>query len=132
MDRSTGSLLRELVGEASAFVQAEVELVRTEMRQNLDSVKRGGASMATGGAILHAGVLALTACVIIALADAVPTWLSALIVGAALCAIGAIMVLAGKRKMQSESIKPERTIHSLKGTQHFMRDETSRAKEKWQ
>lgn len=130
--RSAVSLVRELFGEGAALMRAELALVRHETRENVDKAQRAVGAMAAGGVVLHAGVLALVACAILALDRIWPAWLAALVVGAIVCAIGATMLAVGKRKMKAESLMPGRAIHSMKDTTKFMRDETARATEKWQ
>jgi hypothetical protein len=43
-----------------------------------------------------------------------PLWLSALIVGIIVIAIGGIMIMAGRSSLQKISVVPEQTIESIK------------------
>jgi hypothetical protein len=131
-DRSVGSLLGELAGESSALLKAEITLARKEMQDNLTTMQRGAMSMGAGAGILMAGVLALVAAAILGIAHALPDWLSALIVGAALTIAGAIMLAIGKRKASAESIKPGRTLSSLGDMKVMAQHERDRAQRKWQ
>ncbi len=57
----------------------------------------------------------LTALLIIAIAIAVPLWLSALIVTVMWAAVTAILALAGKKKIQDAGpLVPEQTIQNVK------------------
>ena len=54
----------------------------------------------------------------------VAPWLAALIVGAVATLIGFAMVQAGKKKLQSESLRPDRTIDSLRRDKDTIRGRT--------
>lgn len=130
-ERSVGSLFGELVGETSALVRGEITLARKEMHENLSTVQRGVAAMAAGGAVLAAGLLALVAAAILILDLVMPAWLAALIVGAVVATVGAIMLVAGKRKTLQEGLKPERTLSSLQDMTQLARHERDQAMRKW-
>lgn len=130
--RPVGSLLRELAGEGSALVRAEISLAKAEVKENLTRVERSAVSGAIGGAVLHSGLLTLLASAVLALSLVWPAWLSALVIGAVVATIGAILVLTAKRKMELRQMKPERTMSSLERDLHFARDEGRRARERLQ
>ncbi len=129
--RSMGTLVRELMGETTGLARAEIALVRSEMQENLAKVQRGATSMGAGGVLVHAGVLALVACGILLLSLVWAAWVAALVIGAGLAIIGAILLAVGKRKATTEAIKPQRTIKTVERTRDFVRNERSRAMEKW-
>ena len=105
--RSAGDLLRQLVADVSTLFRKELALVASEVGQSVDEAKHGVQSMITGGAVLYAGVLFLLAAITLFIANFLAVWLSALIVGA-------IMVSAGKKRMSTHTLTPERTIASLR------------------
>lgn len=129
---SVTHLLRELSGETSALLVGEVALAKTEIQENVTRAQRGVMSMAAGAAVLTAGILALVASAILGLTLFIPAWLSALIVGAAITIIGALMVAAGKKKASVETLRPDKTFDTLRDTRDFAREERHRAKEIWQ
>jgi hypothetical protein len=62
-----------------------------------------------------AGLGALTACAIVALALVLDTWLAALIVGAALVAVGGLLALMGRSRMKQVAPPvPERALQSVR------------------
>jgi hypothetical protein len=130
-ERSVGALLGDLIGETSALMKAEVTLARQEMQHNLHTAQRGAASMATGAAVLSAGLLALVACAILVLNYVMADWVAALLVGLVVSGIGAAMLMIGKRKALGEGIKPQRTLHSLREVKDMARQETERAVRRW-
>jgi hypothetical protein len=110
---SIPTLLRDLAHDATEITRKEVALARSEITQAIEGVKAGVISMATGGGVLFAGILFLLLSATLALATVVDGWLAALIVGGVVTLIGAIMVSAGKRKMQASNFRPDRTLDSM-------------------
>jgi xanthine/uracil permease len=71
--------------------------------------------LAAGGLVAYAGLLAIIAAVIFLIADrGVPLWLSALIVGAIVAAIGYVLVQRGITALKQQDLTPRRTMQSLK------------------
>ncbi|MFC0677814.1 phage holin family protein [Lysobacter korlensis] len=123
-DASIGTLLRELAHEVPALLTKEVALAKSEMRENLRETKEGVAAVATGGAVALAGLVVLLMAVVYALSNVMAPWLAALLVGAGALLIGYAMVSAGKKKFDSESLKPERTVDSLRKDKNAIRGGT--------
>jgi len=68
-----------------------------------------------GGAVAYAGFLALLAALIIGLGQlGLPWWLSALIVGLVVAAVGYFLIQRGLKSLKQEGVKPERTIETLR------------------
>jgi uncharacterized membrane protein YqjE len=114
-DASTSQLLSRLANETSELVRSEVELAKAELAAKGKQAGKG-AGMFGGAGILGLGAFgALTACLILALDTAMPTWLAALIVAVVYGAIGGVLALTGKRKVQEATPPvPEQTVESVK------------------
>jgi hypothetical protein len=81
------------------------------------------AILAVGGLVAYAGLLAIIAAIIFLMADrGVPLWISALIVGALVAGIGALLVQRGITALRRQDFAPRQTIESIK-------DDTRWAKE---
>lgn len=113
-EKSVPSLLHQLADDATSLFTKEIRLAKTEIQENVSSVKKGMMSTATGGAVLYAGVLTLLFSAVFGLATVVDLWLSALIIGAVVTIIGFAMLGSGKKKMQASSMKPDHSIDSMK------------------
>lgn len=111
---TTVGLLRRLMDEVSTLFRQEVALATAEISRSLSSAKAGVASVATGGAILFAGFLALLAAVVIGLAKTMELWLAALLVGVVTGIVGYLMLHAGRRKLGPSALKPTHTQESLR------------------
>src|SRR5690606_535576 len=110
--------------EVPALLTNEIALAKSEMRENMQQTKAGMASVATGGAVLMGGFVMLLLAGVYALSNVVAPWLAALIVGAVATLLGFAMVQAGKKKLQSESMRPDRTIGSLRRDKDTIRGRT--------
>ncbi|GAB32719.1 phage holin family protein [Gordonia otitidis] len=102
--------------------QQTTTLVTTEIRNALDEVKNKGTRFGIGIGISGVGTLAvlfglatLVAAAVIGVATAVPAWLSAVIVGAALVIIGTFAAAIGAlRAKAAVPPAPEHTAASVK------------------
>jgi uncharacterized membrane protein YqjE len=113
-DRSLGDLFSELTSELRTLVRQELELAKIEMSRKASRLAKDFAFLALGGAIAYAGFLVLLSMLVIALAYAIPLWLSALLVGALTAGIGYFLIERGRARLKQEDIKPEQTIETLK------------------
>jgi fatty acid desaturase len=112
---SLGELFSDLARETSTLVRQEVELAKTEMTQKASRAGKDVAMMAVGGAVIYAGFLALLAALIAGIVAAgLAPWLSALIVGVAVVAVGGALVWQGREALRRVNLAPRQTIHTLK------------------
>jgi hypothetical protein len=108
------SLLKRLTDELSVLFRQEMALASAEFTRSMRSFFLGVSSVAAGGAVLFAGLLVLLAAAVLGLSQWLEPWQAALAVGAAVVLVGIVMVLAGKKKLKPEELKPERSVSSLK------------------
>lgn len=114
-EKSLGQLFSELSQETSTLVRQEVALAKAEMSQKAAEVGRDVGFLAAGGFVAYAGFLALIAAIIVGLGQAgVSWWLSALIVGIVVAAIGGALVWTGLQRLKRVSMAPTNTIETLK------------------
>ena len=110
---STIALLRRLVDELSLLFRKEVALAKAEAVESFSHLKAAAISMASGGAVVFAGLLVLLAAAVLGLSHVVADWLAALIVGGIVSIVGFVMINSGKNKFDPSSLKPERTQRAL-------------------
>lgn len=113
-DASVPTLIRQLAEDATSLVSKEVRLAKAEMYENINNVKTGVISLASGAFVLYAGVLVLLFAAVFGLATVMQLWLSALIVGAIVTIIGFALLGAAKKKMEASELKLDHTIDSVK------------------
>ncbi|MEU2549867.1 phage holin family protein [Streptomyces roseolus] len=112
---SMGDLVGRASGQISELVREEMQLARAELTQKGRRFGRGGGLFGGAGLV---GVLALQALIaagIAALALALPVWASALVVGAVLGAVAAVMGIAGRKQIErAVPPVPEQAVESVK------------------
>jgi uncharacterized membrane protein YqjE len=124
-DASTGDLVKRLASETSELVRQEVELAKAELAAKAKEAGKGAGMFGGAGLLGFFAFGALTACLILALDTALPTWLAALIVAVVYGAIGGVLALTGKRKVQEAAPPvPEETVESVKEDVQWLKTRT--------
>jgi hypothetical protein len=120
-DRSLGELFVELAGELNALIRQEASLAKTEMSEKASMIGKDVGFLAAGGAIAYAGFLAILAAVVALLALIIPLWLSALIAGVVVAAVGYYLIHRGQQGLKKADLKPHETIETLKEDSQWLK-----------
>jgi uncharacterized membrane protein YqjE len=112
---SAGELLKRFSEDATTLIRKEVELAKAELTEKGRKAGKG-AGMFGGAGLFGLGAFgALTAFLILVLAEAMDTWVAALIVTAVYGAIAGALALQGKQKVEDAGPpQPEQTIETVK------------------
>jgi xanthine/uracil permease len=122
-DRSLGELFADLSRKTTLLVRQELELAKTEMTEKATEAGKNIGFLIAGGAVLYMGLLFILAAVAILLATVVPDWLAALIVGLVVAVIGLVLVQRGRAALKQTTLKPEKTIESLKEDKEWVQQQ---------
>jgi len=122
-DHSLGQLFADLMNETRTLLQQEVRLAKTEMTEKASRVGKDITSLVIGGAIAYAGLLAIVAAAAIGLANVVPDWLAALIVGLVVAGIGLVMIQQGRKNLTQEDLNPRKTVESLQEDKQWVKEQ---------
>ncbi len=114
-DRSLGELFGDLSHETRTLVRQEVALAKTELTQTAAEVGKDVGFLAVGGAVAYAGLLAILAAIILALALVLPGWLAAAIVGVVVAGVGGALMSKGLAALKHADMAPRQTLDTLKG-----------------
>jgi hypothetical protein len=123
--RPVAALLSDLAGETSTLVRQEIALLKAELSGKLTRMGVGAAALAAGAVIAFSGWLALLAAAILGLSHVLAPWLSALIIGVVVIALGAGLALFGKSRLKADALVPHRTLNSLREDEAWLRDQGS-------
>jgi hypothetical protein len=123
--RPVAALLSDLAGETSTLVRQEIALLKAELNEKLARIGVGAGALAAGGVIAFSGWLALVAAAILGLSYVLAPWLSALIIGVIVIALGAGLALFGKSRVKADALVPHRTLNSLREDEAWIRDQVS-------
>ena len=134
--RTIGSLLKELVDETRQLFRQEVELAKTEASEKAAVAGRNAAFLAAGGMVAFAGaivllfglgILASWALESAGLQDGLAAWLGPVLVGLIVAVIGYVLVNKGLKAFKDGSLKPEKTIESLREDKQWTQQRLQRA-----
>ncbi len=113
-ERSIGELFSQLANDTTNLVRQEVRLAKVELGHKAAQVGRQVGLIALGGGVAYAGLLAVMAAVIVLLGQYIPVWLSALIVGVVVMAIGYYLSRQQLNALQQLDATPKATVETLK------------------
>ena len=114
-EHSTGELVKMVTEQVSVLVRDELKLAQLEMGTKAKQAGKGAGMLGGGGLVALYGVACLIACVIIAISHSLQAWLSALIVGAALLVVAAVLAMLGRSHMRKATPPmPTQAVDSVK------------------
>jgi uncharacterized membrane protein YqjE len=114
-EQGTGELLKQLSDHTTTLVRQEIELAKAELGEKGKKAGLGAGMFGGAGLFGVFALAALTTCIIVALDSAMPLWLAALIVAVVYGAIGAVLALEGRNKVQEAGPPvPEQATESVK------------------
>jgi xanthine/uracil permease len=123
-ERSLGDLFSDLSRETTTLVRQEVQLAKAELSQSATEAARGIGMLVAGGAVAYAGLFFLLLAIVFGLIEAGwDAWLSALVVGVVVVAIGAILVLRARESLKPANLAPRRTVETLKEDQEWAKEQ---------
>ena len=105
--------------------EKEGELIRTEMSEKVSEVKTASVSLVTGGVVAFVGLLCVAATAIIALDIVTELWLASTIVTVVFLAVGGIMLMSAKKKLESDRIKPNKSIAAFGEIRHTLKEKVN-------
>ena len=111
--RTTGELLKEGLDQVREIFRGEVRLARAEIRAEARTAGQGAVLGGAGMLFLVFGVNFFLWALVWALAPNMPVWAASLIVAVVAAATGAVLVYAGKKKIEDIE-PPKRTERTLK------------------
>ena len=112
---SLGELVARVSDQFTRIVRGEIELIQVRAAEKAKQVGTGVAMFVVAGVVAFFAVAVLIATAILGLAEALPAWLAALIVGVGLLIIAGVIALVGKQKLESgEAPSAEGTKANLK------------------
>jgi uncharacterized membrane protein YqjE len=121
---SFGELFGELARETADLVRDEVTLAKREIQEKVRTVQSAMLVLVTGVVLALVAIMALSAAVIIALAERVGPWQSALIVGLVLGMIAGAFILLGALRFRRTKLRPEQTLQTLEENREWLKEIT--------
>jgi uncharacterized membrane protein YqjE len=114
-DPTLGSLIHDLTQQIPQLIRSEIRLAQVEMTEKGKRAGLGVGMFSAAGLLAFFGLGCVITTAILALAHALPDWLSALIVAAVLFIGAGIAALVGRKKVQEATPPaPEQAIEGVK------------------
>jgi Putative Actinobacterial Holin-X, holin superfamily III len=127
--RPAAELVRDLSTQASTLVHQELELARAELAAKGKQAGIGAGMLGGAGLLALYGTGAMVAAAILALSTALDGWLAAVIVGAALFVVAAVLALMGRaRAKRAVPPAPQQTLASVKEDVRFTKEHVAEAR----
>lgn len=124
-ERSLGQLLTDITNDLSTLLRKEIQLARVETMEKASQATQSVVLMVAGGLVAYTGVIALVIGIIVALANWMPLWVSALIVGVLLAIVGFVLIQSGRNSLKQMSVVPEKTIESIKEDAEMVKEKVA-------
>ena len=123
-----GALISGVIKDLQDLLRAEVQLAKTELKEDATGIGKALAFIAAGAFIGLVGFIFLIQAIVWILDEFMNDWLAATIVAVALLVIAAILALSGKNKLSATNLKPEQTIETLKEDQQWAKQQINSVK----
>jgi MFS family permease len=124
-ERSLGDLFSELAAETGTLIRHEVALAQTEITEKATTVGKNVGYLAVGGAVGYAAVLAILAGIILGLANFIPAWASALIVGVVVGIVAYVLITSALAELKKTELTPEESVESIKEDAKWLKNQVS-------
>ncbi len=124
-EQSLGDLLAELAGETGTLVRQEVALAQAEITHKATKAGKNIGYLAVGGAVAYAAMLSVTAAVILLLAQFIPAWASALVVGLAIGGAAYFVIKSALAELKKTDPVPHETIETIKEDVKWIKKEVT-------
>jgi uncharacterized membrane protein YqjE len=121
--RTIGEIMGDIVAHAQEIIRSEIQLAKTELRQEGAKAVQAGIISAVGATIGLFGLGFLLLACVYALSIVMPNWAAALIVGFMLVVVAGICVMLGRERWQAVH-KPDRTIGEMKENVQWLKHPT--------
>ncbi|WP_454061464.1 phage holin family protein [Candidatus Nitrospira salsa] len=113
-EQSLSEMFKELIQEVKVLLKQEVDLVKAEMSQKFSRAGKDVLFVGIGVALAYGGLLVLLGALVLLVAQILPTWVAALLVGLVVIAVGYGLVQKGLSDLKHVNPVPHKAINALK------------------
>jgi hypothetical protein len=125
LPRGFSQVIGSLFANLKRLLRDEVELAKAEVGRKVSEAGKSVIWLVAGGVAAFIGVLAVVAALILGLALFMPAWAAALIVGAIILCVAAIVISTHLKKLRNADLVPHKTIHTLQENVEFLKEQVS-------
>lgn len=123
---SLAQLFNSLIADAQLLIRREIDLARTELRQEVDKMRQGAILLGAGLVLALIGLNFLIAMFaeLLVVFGGLAYWTAYLIVGGGVALIGAIVIYVGIQRFQEVNPVPEETIDSVRKDVSWLKEQS--------
>jgi membrane protein len=112
--RSVSDVLQDIIGNLQQIVRDEFRLAKADVEDKARRAARPASILAAGAVLGLYGLGFLLLAGVYGLSLVIAPWLAALLVGAVLAIVAAILVSSGRTRLKQIDPVPEKTVQSMK------------------
>lgn len=124
-ERPIGALFTDLTEDLGRLFRLEIALFKRELGEKAGRLGRSGAMVAAGGLLAFSAWLVLLAAAVLGLSTVLRPWLAALIIGVVVLLVATVLLLLGKRWLDTQGLVPRRTINTLREDGAWIKERVS-------
>jgi len=115
--QSMTELVSGIVSDAQRLFQQQIEMVKAEVKEDVQKTKQTALAFAAGGTLIGLGVVLLSVALVYGLYAAasphLPLWACWAIVGGVIVALGGVALFVGNRILATYNPLPDKSLHAL-------------------
>lgn len=123
--RTVVDLVKELAESSSTLLAREGELLRAELSSKANELRNAAIAVGGGLVVVFSGVLILLLGAVYGLAETLPLWASALIIGGIATVAGLLMLRQGAKNATSPDLTPDKTVDTTKAVVQQIKEQLS-------
>jgi uncharacterized membrane protein YqjE len=113
-ERPLVELFSDLTQSVQTLLRKEVELAKVEVKEQATRAGKAGAMLAGTAVMGFFALLLLSFAAAWGLAEGIPTWLAFLAVGLIYGVVAGLLLLVGKKKLETVNPVPRQTVETLR------------------
>jgi uncharacterized membrane protein len=112
--RSVSDVLQDIVGNLQQIIRDEFRLAGAEVEGKAHRAARPASILAAGSVLGLYGFGFLLLAAVYGLSLVIAPWLAALLIGAVLAIVAAVLISSGRNRLRQIDPMPEKTVQSMK------------------
>jgi hypothetical protein len=123
-ETSIGELIGNISSDLSQLFRQEVELAKTEIRQEASKAGKAAGMLGAAGFAGYLAVVLLSFAAVFGLANVMDGGWAALIVAVVWAVVGGVLYSAGRKRLKTVDPMPRRTVDTIKEDAQWLKNPT--------
>jgi len=123
-ETSIGELIGNISSDLSQLFRQEVELAKTELRQEATKAGKAAGMLGVAGFAGYLAIVLLSFAAVFGLANVMDAGWAALIIAAVWAVVGAVLYVSGRNRLKTVDPMPRRTVDTIKEDAQWLKNPT--------